>query len=109
MIRITVYEKSGAISGFDVSGHAGYEQYGSDIVCAAVSALVTTCINSMESFTDATLDYRFQEESGDVSCRIVSGASDKTDLLLASMLLGLQGIEDHEEYEPYIDIIFKEV
>ena len=30
-------------------------------------------------------------------------------LLLDSMILGLEDIEDSEEYESYIDIIFKEV
>ena len=30
-------------------------------------------------------------------------------LLLDSMVLGLEQIEDSNEYEPYIDIIFKEV
>ncbi len=30
-------------------------------------------------------------------------------LLLDSMILGLEEIEDNNEYEPYIDIIFKEV
>ena len=30
-------------------------------------------------------------------------------LLLDSMILGLEEVEESEEYEPYIDIIFKEV
>ena len=30
-------------------------------------------------------------------------------LLLDSMVLGLEQIEDSSEYEPYIDMIFKEV
>ena len=31
------------------------------------------------------------------------------ELLLKTMILGLEEIEDDSDYEPYIDIIFKEV
>ena len=36
-------------TGFEISGHAGYAEEGSDIVCAAVSILATACANSLES------------------------------------------------------------
>ena len=38
MINITIYD-----NGFEIEGHAGYAQKGSDIICAAVSALSQTC------------------------------------------------------------------
>lgn len=30
-----------------ISGHANFDDYGKDIVCAAVSSLVTACVNDM--------------------------------------------------------------
>ena len=35
-----------------MSGHAGYDDIGKDIVCAAVSVLVINTLNSIERFTD---------------------------------------------------------
>ncbi|MBR1607087.1 MAG: ribosomal-processing cysteine protease Prp, partial [Clostridia bacterium] len=46
MTRVTLYhDAEGRLSGFSCKGHAGYAEAGSDIVCAAVSALSITCCN----------------------------------------------------------------
>lgn len=37
------------VTAIRVSGHAGYADSGSDIVCAAASVLITTCANALES------------------------------------------------------------
>ena len=42
-------DAEGRYTGFEVKGHSGYAEAGSDIVCAAVSILTTTCVNAMES------------------------------------------------------------
>ena len=48
MIQITIYKnKKHEYMGFDVDGHAGFDDSGHDIVCAAVSALVINTINSV--------------------------------------------------------------
>ena len=48
--------------------------------------------------TAETVEFRFKDHP-----------SHDAALLLDSMILGLEDIEDSEEYESYIDIIFKEV
>lgn len=110
MIRVTIYKtRRQKYAGFDVSGHAGYSEAGSDIVCAAVSALVITAINSIEKFTEDETSCVSDEESGSISFRFVHPPSHDAGLLLDSMILGLEEIEDSSEHEEYIDIIFKEV
>ena len=42
-------DKTGRFTACEVSGHAGYAEEGSDIVCSAVSVLCITCLNSLES------------------------------------------------------------
>ncbi len=37
MIKITICERNGMIWAFQVKGHSGYAEAGSDIVCSAVS------------------------------------------------------------------------
>ena len=77
--------------------------------CAAVSAIVINTINSIDKFTDDKTNCVSDEESGAIEFRFGQIPSHDASLLLDSMVLGLEQIEDSNEYEPYIDIIFKEV
>lgn len=110
MVKVTIY-KTGRheYTGFDLTGHAGFDDPGRDIVCAAVSVLVINTINSIERFTDDKTSCISDEETGQIKFRFRQIPSHDASLLLDSMILGLEQIEDSSEYEPYIDIIFKEV
>ena len=78
-------------------------------MCSAVSALVFNAVNSIEHFTDDESSCVSDEEAGEMEFRFRSRPSHDASLLLDSMILGLESIEDSGEYDPYIDIIFKEV
>ena len=41
MTKIEFFTEDERITGFSVSGHSGYAEAGSDIVCAAISAVVS--------------------------------------------------------------------
>ena len=41
-------DKSGKILRLSADGHAGYEEEGRDIICAAISTLMTTAVNALE-------------------------------------------------------------
>ena len=43
-----------------IKGHAGYAPHGQDIVCAAISALVQTLIQSVEDLCTDTILYHLQ-------------------------------------------------
>ncbi len=45
MIKINIKYEDGIIKGFKVKGHAGYDEFGKDIVCSSVSSIVITSIN----------------------------------------------------------------
>ena len=82
---------------------------GEDIVCAGVSALVINALNSIERFTDDETSCVSDEDTGSIEFRFDGTPSHDATLLLDSMILGLEEIEDSNDYEKYIDIIFKEV
>ena len=64
MIDVTLFQNdSGDYVGFRMTGHAEYAEYGSDIVCAAVSVLVINTINSVEKFTDDEFNSAVHEEN----------------------------------------------
>lgn len=90
-------------------GHAGYAEYGNDIVCAAASVLAINVINSIEAFTEDLFDYTMSEEDGLLHFELISdNISDKSELLLNAFKLGIQGIQ--EQYgNTYIDIKIEEV
>ena len=50
MIEVTIFKSSGSYKSLNVNGHAGYSEYGSDIICASISALVINFINSMINY-----------------------------------------------------------
>lgn len=110
MIKVTIYKtERQEYVGFDTEDHAGYGEQGQDILCAACSALVINALNSIERFTDDETSCVSDEDTGSISFRFNGKPSHDAALLLDSMILGLEEIEDSNEYEQYIDIIFKEV
>lgn len=96
------------ICGFKLSGHAGFAEEGSDIVCAAVSMLVINTVNCIEEFTEEKFNYSADNDNGGYIDfylpEIQKGAvNHDVELLLESMLYGLKNVEN--EYSQYIKII----
>lgn len=104
MINVSIYKNAeDLVTGIKLSGHADYSEYGSDIVCAAVSALVINAINSIENFTSDRFTLDHDEKKGFIEFHVISPLSNNSNLLLSSLVLGLSGIV--EEYtEKYITI-----
>ena len=47
MITVSFSQKSGKLTGFEISGHALFSEHGSDIVCAAVSSAAIMAANTI--------------------------------------------------------------
>lgn len=84
-------DKEDKITSFKVEGHAGYAPSGRDIVCAAVSALVVGTINGLEVLTDATFDTAVSHGFTKVN---IKEPTAYCNVLLSSMLLSLEGIQE---------------
>jgi uncharacterized protein YsxB (DUF464 family) len=109
MTKVTIYKNvKNECVGFKVFEHAGFDEAGSDIVCAAISILVINTMNAIEQFTDVDYTQDVDEEECTIEFMIHKSTKDTT-LLLETMVLGLQTLEDNEEYTEYIDLIFEEV
>jgi|UPI000483A70C uncharacterized protein YsxB (DUF464 family) len=107
MIKAAFYIKDKKYFGFSVSGHAGYDIEGKDIVCSAVSALVINTINSIEQLTN---DYYTKkiDEAGSIKFKLKTPASKESELLIKALRIGLCDI--YEQYgNEHIRIFFKEV
>lgn len=108
MIRVTVFQNSENVyTGIEISGHAGYAEYGHDIVCAAVSALSLNMANSIERFTED--GFRGDaDENGGFRFHFTGEMSPESKVLMNSLVLGLENIMS-DYGKTYINIRFKEV
>ncbi len=106
MVQVTFFQnKQQDVVGFVCEGHAGFAE-SQDIVCAGVSALVITCVNSIEALTEDRFVCSTDEETGRVDLRMVDGCGAQSQLLLMSLALGLEEME--ESYPGHIDVTFEE-
>ena len=76
----------------ECSGHAGFGEYGEDIVCAAVSVLSINLINSLDQFTEDKISVEQDEDLGLIRLRFEDNPSHDADLLVRSFELGVDSI-----------------
>lgn len=81
-----------------ISGHANYDEYGKDIVCAAVSSTVITTINGILSIDNSAI---MVESDKTVTIKILKH-SDVVDKLLNNMINLLTELKS--DYKDNIDI-----
>ena len=109
MIQVTVLKNyNGQFTGFSCCGHSGYANIGKDIVCAGVSALVINTINSISAYTNEKISVESYEDTGMILLQFLHPAGHDAELLVKSLILGLQGIQQSYGAD-YIDLDFKEV
>jgi uncharacterized protein len=76
---------------FEVSGHAGFAAAGSDIVCAAVSALVMTAAHGVARVCGAPVRIS-DDPSGAFVLDVSGGGGSDAQAVLETTLAGLQAI-----------------
>ena len=110
MIHVVIYQnEKEECTGFQTEGHAEYADPGQDIVCAAASVLIINTRMSIEFIQKIHFLYFSDEETGMISWHLEGNPSKEAGLLLNTMILGLKGMADDENYEEYIDLTFEEV
>ena len=57
MIKVNIKYKDSFINEIIISGHALYDDFGKDIVCAAVSSIFITTVNSILSLDKDAITY----------------------------------------------------
>lgn len=102
------HDGHGRIKGFRIKGHAGFSTAGTDIICAAVSAIVYTALGGLDELAGFR---NFEERDGYMECRVPDNLGNEeshaADIILKTMVIGLRQIE--AEYSKYIQIRFEEV
>ncbi len=95
MITVTVTREHNEPVGFRVSGHANMGEYGEDLVCAAVSAVVQTAILGITEVCHIPAGVSIEE--GETTCIIAKDADPdavrNAGVVINTMLAGLRSIQ----------------
>ena len=88
-----------------MSGHSGYAEAGSDIICAAVSALVTMAEATINDVCGAKAKVRVKNEDARVTLTLPASCDeeDTVQAVLAGMMLTLCNLRD--ENPDYIEVL----
>ena len=96
------------ITGFTVSGHSGYSQAGTDIVCAAVSAIVTMVEATINDVCGAKAKVRVREqENARITLTLPASCDEEESVqaVLSGMMLTLCSLRD--DYPDYIEVVME--
>ena len=105
MTKCEFFTEGERITGFSVSGHSGYAEQGQDIVCAAISAVVTMAEATINDVCGAKAKVRVKEEDARVTLTLPASCDeeDTVQAVLAGMMVTLCNLRD--DYPDYIEVM----
>ena len=105
MTRCEFFTEGDRITGFSISGHSGYAEAGSDIVCAAISAVVTMAEATINDVCGAKAKVRVKDEQARITLTLPVSCDEEESVqaVLAGMMITLAGMRD--DYPDYIEVL----
>ncbi len=98
MINVNIKKENNIITELKISGHAKYDEYGKDIVCAGVSSTLITSVNACLTFDKESIYY---EEKNNFYLKNIK-KDEITNKLLENLINILKSIES--DYKDNIKI-----
>ena len=105
MTKCEFFTEQDRITGFSVSGHSGYAEAGADIVCAAISAIVTMAEATINDVCGAKAKVRVKEADARITLMLPASCDeeDTVQAVLAGMLITLCNLRD--QYPDDIEVL----
>ena len=105
MTKCEFFTQDDRITGFSVSGHSGYTEAGQDIICAAISAVVTMAEATINDVCGAKAKVRVKEEDARVTLTLPASCDEEESVqaVLAGMMLTLCSMRD--DYPDFIEVL----
>ena len=105
MTKCEFFRDGARITGFSVSGHSGYGEAGSDIVCAAISAVVGMAEATINDVCGGKAKVRVKDEDARITLTLPAACEEEEAIqaVLAGMMLYLLNLRD--EYSDYIEVL----
>ena len=105
MTKCEFFRDGARITGFSISGHSGYAEAGSDIVCAAISAVVGMAEATINDVCGGKAKVRVKDEDARITLTLPAACEEEETIqnVLDGMLLYLINLRD--EYSDYIEVL----
>ena len=105
MTRCEFRRENERIVGFSISGHSGYSEAGTDIVCAAISAVVAMAECTINDVCGARAKVRVKDEQARITLTLPATCEEEESIqaVLAGMMVYLCNLRD--EYSDYIEVL----
>ena len=107
MTKVEIFRKNGNIIGYKASGHSGYSEQGSDIICSAISTSLQMTLIGIQEVLKLKVDFKINDGFLDVDLKNIS--QDKltqTNILTEAMAIFLKELT--KPYPKYIRLVEKE-
>ena len=111
MIKIEMVKVSNNLESVSIQGHANSAEYGSDIVCAAVSVLSQSVVNGMIKSLDGREDFFSLDDDGKIKINIPKDVDEIQKIKLQALadVLEINFDDLSKTYSKYIKLEVKEV
>ena len=93
MIKVNLKYNNDLIESISITGHAGFDVYGKDIVCASVSSIVITSVNAIVRLSNDSINY---DDSNGLSINVLNH-NDVTDTLIDNMVSLFEMVNSNNE------------
>ena len=105
MTRCEFFTEDDRITGFTISGHSGYAEAGQDIICAAISAVVTMAEATINDVCGAKAKVRVKDADTRITLTLPTSCDEEESVqaVLAGMLLTLCELRD--QYPDFIEVL----
>ena len=105
MTKCEFFTEEDRITGFSISGHSGYAEAGKDIVCAAISAIVTLAEATINDVCGAKAKVRVKDEQARITLTLPTSCDEEESVqaVLSGLMLTL--INLREDYPDYIEVL----
>ena len=106
MTRCEFFTENDRINGFSISGHSDFDEPGKDIVCAAISAVVTMAEATINDVCGAKAKVRVKDgETNRITLTLPASCDeeDSVQAVLTGMMLTLCSLRD--DYPDNIEVL----
>ncbi|AVQ24824.1 MULTISPECIES: ribosomal-processing cysteine protease Prp [Fusobacterium] len=107
MTKVEIFRKNGNIIGYKASGHSGYSEQGSDIICSAISTSLQMTLIGIQEVLKLKVDFKINDGFLDVDLKNISlDKLTQTNILTEAMAIFLKELT--KQYPKYIRLVEKE-
>ena len=115
MTKVVFYKQHGVFYGFHEIGHVGYGEFGTDIICSALSAMTMLIVNTVETVWGCDVSYNIDDETTDITVTVKEAlpkyaSSEEKQFAVSGLIEGYyyQLMDLLEDYSDFIDVDVEE-